>query len=89
VTDEEGRLAGCISDGDLRRLLETDDGTILRRSAGEAMTRDPRTISGGELAAAALKILEDHRITSLFVCDPEGRLEGVVHLHDLWGLELF
>lgn len=89
VTDEEGRLAGCISDGDLRRLLETDDGTILRRTAGEAMTRHPQTISGGELAAAALKILEDRRITSLFVCDEEGRLEGVVHLHDLWGLELF
>ena len=51
--------------------------------------RSPRTISGGELAAAALKTMEDHRITSLFVCDEEGRLEGVVHLHDLWRLELF
>jgi arabinose-5-phosphate isomerase len=53
------------------------------------MTRNPRTISGQELAAAALKIMEDNRITSLFVCDPTGRLEGVVHIHDLWGLELF
>ncbi|HEX5720126.1 MAG TPA: CBS domain-containing protein, partial [Thermoanaerobaculia bacterium] len=50
---------------------------------------DPRTIPGGELAAAALKTMEDHRITSLFVCDAERRLEGIVHLHDLWGLELF
>jgi arabinose-5-phosphate isomerase len=87
--DIEGRLVGCISDGDLRRLLQTDDGTILRRTAGECMTPSPRTIAGSELAAAALKEMEDHRITSLFVCDAAGRLEGVVHLHDLWRLELF
>lgn len=89
VTDGEGRLVGCISDGDLRRLLQTDDGSILGRTAGECMTANPRTISGDELAAAALKSMEDHRITSLFVCDETKRLEGVVHLHDLWGLELF
>ena len=76
VVDAEGRLAGCISDGDLRRLLQTDDGTILDHTAGECMTRNPRTIPGGELAAAALKVMEDHRITSLFVCDEAGRLEG-------------
>lgn len=89
VVDAEGRLAGCVSDGDLRRLLQNDDGTILGRTAGECMTPNPRTIAGTELAAAALKSMEDHRITSLFVCDAAGRLEGVVHLHDLWGLELF
>jgi arabinose-5-phosphate isomerase len=89
VVDGEGRLVGCISDGDLRRLLQTDDGTILRRTAGECMTPSPRTIPGDELAAAALKIMEERRITSLFVCDDAGRLEGVVHLHDLWRLELF
>jgi len=88
VLDPQGRLAGCISDGDLRRGLETDE-NLMRHTAGEVMTRGPRTISGGELAAAALKTMEDHRITSLFVCDAEGRLEGVVHLHDLWRLELF
>jgi len=89
VVDAEGKLAGCISDGDLRRLLQTDDGTILAHTAGECMTRGPRTIQGSELAAAALKVMEDRRITSLFVCDEANRLEGVVHLHDLWGLELF
>jgi arabinose-5-phosphate isomerase len=89
VVDAEGRLAGCISDGDLRRLLQTDDGTILGRTAGECMTRNPRTIAGGELAAAALRTMEERHITSVFVCDAAGRLEGVVHLHDLWGLELF
>jgi arabinose-5-phosphate isomerase len=61
----------------------------MRHTAGEVMTRNPRTIAGSELAAAALKTMEDHRITSLFVCDEERRLEGVVHLHDLWRLELF
>jgi arabinose-5-phosphate isomerase len=89
VVDPEGRLAGCISDGDLRRLLQSDDGSILGHTAGERMTRHPCTIPGGELAAAALKVMEERRITSLFVCDEGGRLEGVVHVHDLWGLELF
>jgi arabinose-5-phosphate isomerase len=88
VLDAGGRLAGCISDGDLRRGLQVDDG-LMRHTAGEVMTRNPRTIAGGELAAAALKTMEHHRITSLFVCDEERRLEGVVHLHDLWRLELF
>jgi len=88
VTDDEGRLLGCVSDGDLRRQLEHDEG-LLRKTAGECMTRNPRTIPGQELAAAALKTMEDHRITSLFVCGADARLEGIVHLHDLWGLELF
>jgi arabinose-5-phosphate isomerase len=88
VVDAEGRLAGCISDGDLRRLLLADEDR-LRSTAGECMTLGPRTISGDELAAAALKIMEENRITSLFVCDAAKRVEGIVHLHDLWGLELF
>lgn len=85
---DSGRLVGCISDGDLRRLLAADEG-LLRRTAGECMRPNPRTIPGDELAPAALKLMEENRITSLFVCGPEGRLEGIVHLHDLWGLELF
>jgi arabinose-5-phosphate isomerase len=88
VTDDDGKLLGCISDGDLRRLIEHDE-NLLRKTAGEGMTRNPRTIDGAELAAAALHTMEDHRITSLFVCGPESRLDGLVHLHDLWGLELF
>jgi arabinose-5-phosphate isomerase len=87
VVDGEGRLAGVISDGDLRRLLERDE-SLLRRTAGDSMRREPKTIDGDELASAALKRMEDHRITSLFVCE-DGRLTGVVHLHDLWRLELF
>jgi arabinose-5-phosphate isomerase len=88
VVDAEGRLRGCISDGDLRRALEKDP-DLLHRTAGDCLTPDPVTIPGEELAPAALKTMEDRRITSLFVCDETGRLEGIVHLHDLWGLELF
>jgi len=88
VVDDDGRLVGCITDGDLRRLLASDE-ELLRRTAGERMTASPLTIDGGELASAALHVMEERRITSLFVCAPGGLLEGVVHLHDLWGLELF
>jgi arabinose-5-phosphate isomerase len=88
VTDAAGRLVGCISDGDLRRQLEHHD-DLVRRRAGECMTPSPQTIAGDELASAALKRMEDRHITSLFVCDAAGRLEGIVHLHDLWKLELF
>jgi arabinose-5-phosphate isomerase len=88
VVDGERRLVGVISDGDLRRLIERDE-TVLRKSAGECMHPNPRTIAGGELASAALKLMQDHRITSLFVAGDDGRLAGILHLHDLWGLELF
>ncbi|HZF09213.1 MAG TPA: KpsF/GutQ family sugar-phosphate isomerase [Thermoanaerobaculia bacterium] len=90
VAGEAGRLVGCISDGDLRRLL-ADDEDLLKKTAGACMRRQPRTIAADELAPAALKIMEENRITSLFVCGGEAgdRLVGVVHLHDLWGLELF
>lgn len=87
VVGEAGQLLGCISDGDLRRLLERDE-SLLKHSAGQCMNQAPRTIGPEELASAALKTMEDHRITSLFVCDGE-RLLGIVHLHDLWRLELF
>jgi arabinose-5-phosphate isomerase len=87
VVENGDRLVGAISDGDLRRLLERDEG-LLARTAGECMRPGPKTIDGEELASAALKRMEDHRITSLFVCD-DGRLTGIVHIHDLWRLELF
>ncbi|MEE8522368.1 MAG: KpsF/GutQ family sugar-phosphate isomerase [Thermoanaerobaculia bacterium] len=88
VTDADGILAGCISDGDLRRWLERGD-ELMDRPAAECMHRGAHTIDRAELASAALRQMEDHRITSLFVCDPSRRLEGIVHLHDLWRLELF
>lgn len=88
VVDREGRLAGCISDGDLRRALEQDEG-LLRKTASECMKPNPQTIAPSELASAALRQLEERRITSLFVLGDGGKLEGLIHLHDLWGLELF
>jgi arabinose-5-phosphate isomerase len=85
---EDGQLRGVISDGDLRRLLEREGGAALSRTAGEAMNARPKTIAADELAATALAILEDRKITSLIVVDGAGKVEGVVHLHDLWGVEL-
>ncbi len=84
-------MAGCwgvISDGDLRRLLEREGGAALGMTAGQAMNSHPKTISASELAARALAELEDRKITSLVVVGGEGRVEGVLHLHDLWGMEL-
>jgi arabinose-5-phosphate isomerase len=84
----EGRLCGVISDGDLRRLLEREGGAALSRTAGEAMNASPRTIAASELAVTALAILEERKITSLIVVDAHQTVEGVLHLHDLWGVEL-
>ena len=88
TVQESGHLRGVISDGDLRRLLEREGGAALSRTAGEAMNANPRTIAQSELAAKALAILEERKITSLVVVDGEGCVEGVVHLHDLWGVEM-
>jgi arabinose-5-phosphate isomerase len=88
TVQEDGRLCGVISDGDLRRLLEREGGAALSKNAGDAMNPHPRTIAASELAARALAILEERKITSLVVVDAEQKVEGVVHLHDLWGVEL-
>ncbi|WP_263353576.1 KpsF/GutQ family sugar-phosphate isomerase [Acidicapsa acidisoli] len=88
TVQEDGRLLGVISDGDLRRLLEREGGAALSKTASEAMNAHPRTIGVGELAARALAELEEKKITSLVVVDSESRVEGVLHLHDLWGMEL-
>ncbi len=88
TVQETGKLRGVISDGDLRRLLEREGGAALSKTAGEAMNPTPRTITAEELAAKALAILEERKITSLVVVDADGKVEGVVHLHDLWGVEL-
>jgi arabinose-5-phosphate isomerase len=88
TVQQDGRLCGVISDGDLRRLLEREGGAALSKTAGEAMTVNPRTIAATELAAKALAILEERKITSLVVVDGDQRVQGVVHLHDLWGVEL-
>jgi arabinose-5-phosphate isomerase len=88
TVEQDGRLAGIISDGDLRRLLERDGPDSLRKTAGEVMNPAAKTIAPGELAVRALHAMEEQKITSLIVVDPERRIEGVIHLHDLWGTEL-
>lgn len=84
----DGRLAGMISDGDLRRLLERDGSHALEHTAGDIMNPHPLTIEGSALASSALALMEDKKITSLIIIDRDGRIEGVVHLHDLWALQL-
>ena len=85
---EGEKLVGIISDGDLRRLLEKRGKDVMDLTAGEAMTRSPKTIAAGEFAATALAVMEEKKITSLMVVDARGKLEGIVHLHDLWTTEL-
>jgi arabinose-5-phosphate isomerase len=82
------RLLGVISDGDLRRLLEQRGKDTLDLTAEECMTRTPKTIGAQEFAATALARMEEMKITSLVVLDEEQRLQGIVHLHDLWGTEM-
>ncbi len=88
VADADGRLAGIITDGDLRRLMMREP-DVTRRVAADVMTAGPVTIGGDVLAAQTLDVMETHRITSVPVVDADGRPVGVVHIHDLWRTELF
>ena len=88
TVQQDGQLRGVISDGDLRRLLQREGGAALSKTAGEAMNANPRTIASSELAATALAILEERKITALIVVNPDHTVAGVLHLHDLWGVEL-
>ena len=87
VVDAEGRLAGVVSDGDLRRLLEREGERAWGVDAEGAMNRAPKTIAAPAFATEALRLMEERKITSLFIVDEERRPEGIVHLHDLWGVE--
>ena len=87
VVDTRGRLAGVFTDGDLRRLM-TRAADVLALTAGDAMTPRPITIRRDLLAVEALKVMETHKITSVVVTDTGGAVEGVVHLHDLWRLQM-
>ena len=88
VVEPDGRLLGVISDGDLRRQMERHGYGLLDRSAAECMTRAPVLVGGRELATRALDLMESRRITALLVTDADGRIEGVLHLHDLWKTEM-
>lgn len=82
------KLAGIISDGDLRRLLEKKGKDVLDLTAGQCMTKAPKTITADAFAVSALNLMEEKKITSLCVVDAKGQLLGIVHLHDLWGTEM-
>ena len=88
TVEDQRKLAGIISDGDLRRLLERDGPRGLEKTAGEVMNPAPKTIGAEELAVRALSLMEEKKITSLVVVDEAHQIEGIVHLHDLWETEL-
>ncbi|MEO7274798.1 MAG: KpsF/GutQ family sugar-phosphate isomerase [Vicinamibacterales bacterium] len=87
VVDGDRRLAGVVTDGDLRRLMSRAV-DVLALTAAEAMTISPVTIPRQLLAVEALNLMESRKITSIVVVDSHGLVEGVVHLHDLWRTQM-
>jgi arabinose-5-phosphate isomerase len=88
VTDAQNALVGVIADGDLRRMLQKSADPF-KQTAGEVMSRHPKTIFEDELATVALAKMEEMKITSLVVINKDRQVAGVVHVHDLWRTELF
>jgi arabinose-5-phosphate isomerase len=86
VVDDNGHLLGIVTDGDLRRHM-TPGSSLLEQNAGDVMTPHPITISGDMLAVEAIRLMEEKKITALVVVDSQ-RVEGVVHLHDLWRTQM-
>ncbi len=89
VVDENNRLLGIITDGDLRRMMRRHKASFFQKTAQDCMTPDPVTIDREGLAAEALNLMEEKKITSLVIKDKNGQVEGIIHLHDLWRTELF
>jgi arabinose-5-phosphate isomerase len=86
VLNASGKLVGVISDGDLRRWMEKTEkagGNLLTKKAKEIMTKNPKVISKGALAAEAVALMEKNSITCLMITNNEKKPEGVLHLHDL------
>jgi arabinose-5-phosphate isomerase len=88
VVASDGRLRGVISDGDLRRVFQRQGNRALSLTAQDCMTHAPVTIAGKELAIKARNLMERRKITSLLVVDGDGKLQGVVHIHDLGATQL-
>ncbi len=87
VVDGGRKLVGIITDGDLRRHMISAP-NFLERSAADVMTRQPVTVRRDTLAAEALYVLEQRKITSIVVVNDGEHVQGVVHLHDLWRTEM-
>ena len=88
VVREDGTLAGVVTDGDLRRHLGRGE-NLLEMTVDAVMSQRPVTIDRQELAASALSLMEARKITSVVVVDDQNRVEGVLHIHDLWRTQLF
>lgn len=88
ILDSNNKLMGIITDGDLRRLIEKYGGSLLQKTAKECANLNPKTICEDSLAVEALNIMEEKKITSLVVADEDKNIKGIVHLHDLWKLQL-
>jgi len=89
VTAADGKLLGIITDGDLRRMMQKRSENVLDLTAGDCMTKNPATLPRTELAASALRLMEEKKITSVLIVDADRKLQGVLHVHDLWTLQLF
>ncbi len=89
VVDAENRLHGIITDGDLRRAIQRYRQEMLEKPASACMTSNPVTIDKEGLATEALNLMEEKKITSLIIKNQEGKVEGIIHLHDLWRTEMF
>jgi arabinose-5-phosphate isomerase len=83
VLDENRKLLGVITDGDLRRGLEKWGEDFFSLKAGDVMTHRPKTIRKNMLAAKAMSVMEKYSITVLVVADDEDNIDGIIHLHDL------
>jgi len=89
VVNKEKTLFGVITDGDLRRMIRKYKESIFQKKALDCMTAGPVTIRKEGLATEALNLMEDKKITSLVIKNKQGKVEGIIHLHDLWRTEMF
>ena len=83
VIDNDQKVLGIVTDGDVRRGIEKWDKALFDMKAGDVMSKNPKMISEDELAAKALSIMENHSITALIVPDEDGKAKGIIHLHDI------
>jgi arabinose-5-phosphate isomerase len=88
IVDSEQNLVGVITDGDLRRKLQKFGEALLDKKAGECMTEDPLIVDKEGLATHALNLMEENKVTSLVVAGQDGKVAGIIHLHDLWRTEM-
>ena len=89
VVDDDDRLVGVVSDGDVRRFLQKEGNRALELTAADAMSGDPITIVGKAFATKALNLMESYKITCLVVADGQEHVEGIVHIHNLWTTQMF